>query len=56
MIIFTFHRDQNDQISKGALAEVVVSDPESTDYKILFGIENPNQSDLEWLDEVKDKL
>ncbi len=40
----------------GSLAELVVSDPESADYKTLFEIENPNQSDLEWLEEVKDKL
>ncbi|CZQ86512.1 Hypothetical protein Tpal_781 [Trichococcus palustris] len=40
----------------GSLAELIVSDPESADYKTLFEIENPNQADLEWLEEVNDKL
>lgn len=37
-------------------AELVVSDPDSTDYKTLVEVENPDQSDLRWLDEIKEKL
>lgn len=44
------------KLPHGSWAELVVSDPDSTDYKTLVEVENPDQSDLQWLDEIKEKL
>lgn len=40
----------------GSLAELVVNSVDTDDYLTLLEIENPTASDLEFLEEVKDKL
>lgn len=44
------------KFSHGSLAELVVNSVDTDDYLTLLEIENPVASDLEFLEEVKEKL
>lgn len=44
------------KFSQGSLAELVISSADTDDYLTLLEIENPTASDLEFLEEVKEKL
>ena len=44
------------KFSHGSLAELVLNSVDTDDYLTLLEIENPTASDLEFLEEVKEKL